>query len=412
MGKSLKVNKSNNDNLNRTSKKDYKENSDTHNVDDLERNNTTSDCKKEVEFLHLYKKVLQWSLQFLPKTVIFNSLRVIIVLGIIAIAYFRLVAPHDSIIMLEASWNTIEEIEAQGISLDSFEADSLIFNDYDAIIISLEDNFSIEYNNKEYDDSYTFVFYSTSSSLHFQLEGRGIDNIEGYRSPFVIPASDAYNIPKSVDSENNVVTISSDSKHTSTYYDYGFGKYYNLKIFNNRWGISYQFLRDEPCNISSFKESLYVDIYKDNELVVKGKEAWHGIEIPSIRGIIIRTYGNGYMYLSEVKSCKMEIEKAQRISFTGSGNLKYYYTSEQQTDSFDNYDIELESNEGFNGTLMMPNEKTTKLQVSGNAKDVKYFGRSLFPTDLEWLRANVWTLPISLITIISAAVSLIKKDNS
>lgn len=72
------------------------------------------------------------------------------------------------------------------------------------------------------------------------------------------------------------------------------------------------------------------------------------------------------MYLSEVKSCKMEIEKAQRISFTGSGNLKYYYTSEQQTDSFDNYDIELESNEGFNGTLMMPNEKTTKLQVSGN----------------------------------------------
>ena len=127
-------------------------------------------------------------------------------------------------------------------------------------------------------------------------------------------------------------------------------------------------------------------------------------------GVTISTYGQGNIHLSTIKTLNAVLNNPKEISFTGSGTLQYYYTSEGKNDSFEHYDIELECNDGAKGTIVKYDEKTTRIQVSGVANKLMYFGRSLLPSVWEWLRMNAWTLPISLITIIGAAVSLTKKD--
>ena len=77
------------------------------------------------------------------------------------------------------------------------------------------------------------------------------------------------------------------------------------------------------------------------------------------------------MHLSKIKSCNIELQSSKKILFTGSGSLQYYYTAEGKIDSFEHYDIEMESKEGFNSTLIMYDEKTTKLHVTGEAESLK-----------------------------------------
>ena len=379
-------------------------------TDDLRSNDISSDSKITSKTLTFYEKVQQNDIyKFGRRSVFVNTLRVSLVLLLIVAFFFCFVSPHNSIISLEANWDIIDQIKARGISLKSFEVDSIVFSDYDALVFSIEKGYVIVYNNTEYDDSYTFVLRPASTSLVCSLERSSFNYyLEGWQSPLHLSASDSIIIPSSSIVENEVV-ISGDFEYNFMYYDQGIGKDYNLTISNNGRGTSYQFYRNEPCYISGFIDSLCVDIYKGNELVVDGKEDGSNIEIPMMRGII-STYGQGNIYLSKIKSCNIELQNSKKILFTGSGSMQYYYTAEGKTDSFEHYDIEMESKEGFNSTLIIYDEKTTKLHVTGEAENMKYFGRSLFPSGLEWLRMNAWTLPISLITIIGAGVSLTKKD--
>lgn len=383
----------------------------TSKTDGLRSNDVSNDSKNISKTLTFYEKLQQNDFYNLGRrSVLINSIRVSLVLLLIVALFFCFVSPHNSIISLEASWDKIDQIKAQGISLKSFEVDSIVFSGYDALVFSIEKGYVIVYNNMEYDDSYTFVLRPASSSLVCRLERSSFNHyLEGWQSPFRLSASDTIIVPSSSIVEKEV-DISGDIDYNLMYYDQGIGKDYNLTISNNGRGTSYQFYRNEPCNISGFKDSLCVDIYKGNELVVEGEEDGSNIEIPMMRGIIISTYGQGNMHLSKIKSCNIELQSSKKILFTGSGSLQYYYTAEGKIDSFEHYDIEMESKEGFNSTLIMYDEKTTKLHVTGEAENMKYFGRSLYPSGLEWLRMNAWTLPISLITIIGTGVSLTKKD--
>lgn len=332
------------------------------NLNDMRPNSISGDSKNN-NILTRYEKIQQTTFYKLARRSVFiNSLRVSLVLLLIVAFFFCFVAPHNSFISLEASWEKIDQIKAQGISLNSFEANSIIFNNYDALVFSLEDNYAIIYNDVEYDNSYTFVFRPGSSLFHCSLERDSFNYyIEGWQFPVRFSFSEVFNIPQNINADN-VIKVSGDFEYWSMYYDHGIGKDYNLSISGNRWGTSYMFLRNEPCSISVFSDSLTVDIYKENELVVEGEKVGnYSIKIPMMRGLRISTYGQGEMYLSKVKSCNIELENPTRISFTGSGTLQYYYTSEGKTDSFDNYDMEVESNGGYKGSLIMYDEKTTKL---------------------------------------------------
>ena len=254
------------------------------------------------------------------RSIFVNSLRVILLLLLIVAVFFRYVAPRKSLISLSATWDKIDQIDAQRISKNIFEADSIHFSNFDALTLSLEKNYSVVYNNVEYDNSYTFVFRPGSYEMVLHLQRSANSSyIKGWQLPFRNSPSDAYKIPKPIN-EGNKVKISGDFIYEQYYYDIGLYKNYNLTISNNEWGTCYNFERNEPCYLEGY---LCFDIYKNNELIIEGKEdGYNYIEIPMLRGVIITTYGQGNMYLSKVQSFEMEINCIERIAFTGSGSLQ------------------------------------------------------------------------------------------
>ena len=352
------------------------------------------------------------------RSVLVNTLRVSLVLLLVVAFFFFLVAPHESVVSLNSSSDRIDQIEAECIKSLWFETDYISLSDFDAIVIDTITT-SFIYNGVEYDGFHTLVIRPASSTAICEIRRNPdtpLSNITGMYSHALSLRHplDRFGITQTTSAENKVI-VTARSGHEIYYDDIGSRNDPYLTI-EDEGSSCYLLLYAGPCSING---SFYVDIYKNNELIVEDQEEvdkLRSLEMKNLGGATISTLG-GYVCLQKVNSCNMKLSNIRKAAFAGTGALSYYYTSEGKTDNFENYDIEMESKKGFTGSLNLDekntnSEKDFMLKISGEAEDVKYFGRSLFPSGFEWLRENAWTLPVSLITIIGAAVSLTKKKDS
>lgn len=249
--------------------------------------NRSTTTQKPPNALTLYEKIQKTTLYKLGRrSVLVNSLRVSVVLLLIVASFFCFVAPRESAVSLEATWEKIDSIVAQRISDFSFESRTINFSRFDAIVLSPMKNYKVIYDDTEYDNSYAIVIRPFEFG-NCEVWRDGAEDISGWQQHSWNSHLPILHLPNPTSIQDKA-EISGNLAYQEMAYDTAIPIYYDLRVSYNMWGTNFQFEHNEQYY---FGGKFSIEIYKDNELVLKEKEdEYHIIKIPMMRGEIGRAH--------------------------------------------------------------------------------------------------------------------------